>query len=136
MQANLFKKSAVLIEKNSPHQKLYRDVLIANSFDVYVARSAMDGLIKIKETQQDLAVINTEIAEESFIEKFVTKMRAIAQSKIMPIIGLSVYNPKSKENIVKILDAFLTKPISIDKFVKSIFACIEDRANGCKSPDS
>ncbi|MDR0581134.1 MAG: hypothetical protein LBG04_03425 [Holosporaceae bacterium] len=134
MQANLFKKSAVLIETNSSHRKLYEDVLIANGFDVYVARSAIDGLIKTKETQQDLTVINTEVAEESFIEKFISKMRDESMSNVMPIIGLSVYKQEYKKNIAKILDAFLTKPFSIDRFIESILISIESRANGCKSP--
>jgi DNA-binding response OmpR family regulator len=97
MQANLFKKSAVLIERNSLHCKLYEDVLTANGFDVYVARSAMDGLIKIKETNQDIAVINTEIAEETFVEKLVSKMKSERSSSLMPIVGLSSYAPESKK---------------------------------------
>jgi DNA-binding response OmpR family regulator len=136
VQASLFKKSAVLIEKNSLHCMLYEDVLEANGFDVYVARSAMDGLIKIKETKQDITVINTEIAEESFVEKLITKMKTERASQHMPIIGLSVYSPECKKNIAKTLDAFLTKPISIDKLTESIFACIEGRKYGSSSFDN
>jgi DNA-binding response OmpR family regulator len=136
MQANLFKKSAVLIERNLLHCKLYEDVLTANGFDVYVAKSAMDGLIKVKETKQDLAVINTEIAEESFVEKLISKMKSEKASDFMPIIGLSSYNLDCKKNIAKTLDAFLTKPVSIDKFIESIFVSIENRFNGCESINS
>ncbi|MDR0753661.1 MAG: hypothetical protein LBE95_03275 [Holosporaceae bacterium] len=136
MQANLFKKSAVLIEKNSSHRKLYKDVLIASGFDVYIAKSAIDGLIKTKETQQDLVVINTEAGEESFIEKFISKMRDESMSNVMLIVGLSVYKQEYKKNIAKILDAFLTKPLSIDRFIESILTGIESRADGCKSPSN
>ncbi|MDR1982357.1 MAG: hypothetical protein LBQ08_00975 [Holosporaceae bacterium] len=131
MQANLFKRSAVLIEKNSLHCKLYEDVLSANGFDVYVAKSVMDGLIKVKETKQDLTVINTEIAEESFIEKLISKMKTEQASNLMPIIGLSAYTSECKKNIAQMLDAFLTKPLSIDRFVESVFTCIENKVNGC-----
>ncbi|MDR2780937.1 MAG: response regulator [Holosporaceae bacterium] len=130
MQTSLFKKSAVLIEKNPLHCMLYQDVLDANGFDVYAAKSAMDGLIKIKETQQDLVVINTEIAEESFVEKLISKIKAERSSNFMPIVGLSVYDSECKKNIANALDIFLTKPISIDKLVQSIFAYIESRVNG------
>ena len=92
--------------------------------------------MKIKETQQDLAVINIEIAKELFIEKFVSKIREESVSELTPIIGLSVYSQKSKENIAKILDAFLTKPLSIDRFIESVFTSIENRANGCESFNS
>jgi DNA-binding response OmpR family regulator len=136
MQANLFKKSAVLIEKNPSHCKHYEYVLVANGFDVYVARSAIDGLVKVKETRQDLVIINMELAEESFIEKFISKMRDESKSDLMPIIGLSVYNQECKKNIAKILDVFLTKPLSIDRFTESVFTSIENRLNGCKSSDN
>ena len=49
MQASLFRKSAVFIEQNPQQSMLYEDVLNANGFDDYVAKSTMDGLQKIKE---------------------------------------------------------------------------------------
>ena len=54
MQTTLFRKSAVLIDQNPLQCKLYEDVLNANGFDVYVAKSTMDGLVKIKEKKQDI----------------------------------------------------------------------------------
>ncbi|MDR0677511.1 MAG: hypothetical protein LBF57_02460 [Holosporaceae bacterium] len=133
MQVGLFKKTAILIEKNSLHCQLYEDVLSANGFNVYATKSAMDGLIKMKNSKQDLTVINTEIAEISFIEKLITKIRSEESLNLMPIVGLSTYGREYKENIIKMLDAFLTKPLSIDRFIESIFECIEKRTNGCKS---
>jgi DNA-binding response OmpR family regulator len=136
MQTSLFRKSAVLIEKNPLHRKLYADVLAANGFDVYVAKSAMDGLVKTKEARQDLAVIDTEIGEESFVEKLIVKMKSERASNLMPIVGLSAYNLESRKKIEKILDLFLTKPFSIDRFIESIFMCIEDKVNDCQSPNN
>jgi two-component system cell cycle response regulator DivK len=133
MQTNLFRRSAILIEQNPLQGRLYEDVLKANGFDVYIAKSAMDGLVKVKETTQDLIVINTEIAEESFMEKLVSKVRSESASSVTPVIGLSIYNRERKKNIAKALDAFLTKPLSIDKFIESVFNCLESKANGSKN---
>lgn len=127
MQVDLFKKSAVLIEQNAIQRKLYNDVLTANGFDVYLAKSAMDGLLKIKESPQDLAVINTEIAEEGFIEKFIQNLKSQDETKYIPLIGLSIYSEECKKNVSEKLDAFLTKPLSIDKFMESILKCIEEK---------
>jgi DNA-binding NtrC family response regulator len=132
VQASLFRRSAILIEKDSLHCRLYEDVLSVYGFNVYTARSAMDGLMKVRETEQDLVIINTEVAEESFLEKLISKMKLERTSHLMPIIGLSVYNLECKKNISKILDAFLTKPISIDRFIESVLACVESRGNGCE----
>ena len=133
MQANLFKRTAILIDSSSVQSRLYQDILIANGFDVYIAKSAMDGLQKIKESKHDLAVINTEIAEESFLEKFISKVRSEKSTELMPIVGLSIHAENSKKNIAKILDGFFTKPISIDTFIASIFECIERKVCGCES---
>jgi two-component system cell cycle response regulator DivK len=132
MQTNLFRRSAILIEQNILQYKLYEDILNAYGFEVYVARSPMDGLAKIKESPRDLAIINIEIAEESFLEKLVSKIRSEQTIAHLPIVGLSIYSKERKKNIAKTLDAFLTKPISIDRFIESIFSCLENKDNGCK----
>ncbi|MDR2268226.1 MAG: response regulator [Holosporaceae bacterium] len=136
MQTALFKKTAVLIEDNSVQSSLYSDVLIATGFDVRVTKSPMEGLIKIKEKAYDLAVINMEIAEESFVEKLIQKIRTEKNAEFMPIIGLSIYSEENKKNISKNVDALLTKPISIDRFVEFVFSNIENRYHGSKNFDN
>ena len=131
MQTTLFRKSAVLIDQNPLQCKLYEDVLNANGFDVYVAKSTMDGLVKIKEKKQDITVINTEIAEENYIKRFVSKIKTEDVSQEMPILGVSIYSKECKKNIAHILDDFLTKPLSIDKFMESVFCSIEKKLDGC-----
>ncbi|MDR2068210.1 MAG: hypothetical protein LBP41_04460 [Holosporaceae bacterium] len=128
----MFKKSAVLIEQNPLQCRLYEDALIANGFDVYVAKSAMDGLIKVKDAPEDLVVINTELTEESFMEKLICKMKSERHNAAMPIVGVSIYDGEHKKNIAELLDAFLTKPLSIDKFLESIFGCLESKVDGCE----
>ncbi len=124
MQASLFKRNAVLIEQNPVQCRLYQDVLEANGFDVYIAKSVMDALLKVKEKRQDLMILNTEITEEKFIIKFIKKIQEEKEYHL-PIIGLSIYPREKKENIAEILDKFLTKPFSIDKFLDLVDNCIE-----------
>ena len=138
MQTNLFMKSAVLVEQNPIQGRLYRDVLNANGFEVDLAQSITDGIMKIKEHPQDVAIINTEIASEPFIEKFIQAVQNMQEKsgrKQTPVIGLSIYKEENKKNLSKILDAFLTKPLSIDKFIESIYSCVECK-NGCPSIDN
>lgn len=126
MQASLFKRNAVLVEQNPIHCRLYEDALEASGFDVYVAKSVMDALVKTKKNTQDLVIVNTEIVEEKFIRKFILSIRN-ETSQDLPIIGISIYSEDKKENIAKILDVFLTKPFSIDTFIKSVVECTEKR---------
>ncbi len=127
MQASLFKRNAVLVEQNPMHCRLYSDLLEANGFEVYVAKSVMDALLKIREKSQDLVLINTEIVEEKFIHKFIHNIREEEISKNLPIIGISIYGKDKKKNIAEILDNFLTKPFSLDRLTESIDRCIEKR---------
>ncbi|MDR2794338.1 MAG: hypothetical protein LBB12_01000 [Holosporaceae bacterium] len=127
MQTALFKKTAVLMEQNAVQCSLYEDALMANGFDVNVAKTPLEGLLQIKEKPCDLMVINIEIAEESFLEKLIHKMQCEKTTKFMPIIGLSIYGKENKKNVQKNLDAFLTKPLSIGKFIETVFVCIEKK---------
>ena len=135
-QATLFRKNAILIEHDQVQRELYCDILNVNGFEVHNAKSAIDSIAKIRKEPYDLMVINTEIAEESFLEKAISKVREEKHSQFMPIIGVSLYEEKNKKNITKILDAFLTKPLSIDKFMECVFNSVETRSNGCKSTHS
>lgn len=127
MQTSLFRKTAMLIEHNPVHCRLYEDILEANGFEVYTAKSVMDALLKIKDKTQDLTVVNTEIAGEQFLQKFISNVKGEERTKNMPIIGISMYSKEKKKNVAKILDGFLTKPFSIDTFVESISKCIEGK---------
>jgi len=126
MQASLFKRNAVLVDQNPMHCRLYSDLLEANGFDVYIAKSVMDALVKIREKTQDLVLINTEIVEEKFIQKFIHNVRNEEASKNLPIIGISIYGEDKKKNIAGIVDSFLTKPFSLDRLMESIDSCIEE----------
>jgi len=125
MQATLFKRNAVLVEQNPMHCRLYSDLLEANGFDVYVAKSVMDALVKIRDKNQDLAIINTEIVEEKFIQKFIQNIKEEETSKDLPIIGISIYPEEKKKNIAKVVNRFLTKPFSLDRLIESIEGCID-----------
>ena len=133
MQPGLFKKNAVLMEQDFVQCRLYEDLLEASGFDVYIAKSAMDALTKIRQEKQDIAIINTEIAEDKFIKKFVEKIKTEENS--LPIIGISIYSKEKKQNIANILDNFLTKPFSIDTFMNAIDGCLEEGKNGCENSD-
>ena len=112
MQENLFKKNAILVESDFLQNILYNDILDSNGFEVFSAKSAMEGLQKIKENEYDLAVINVDIGEELFVEKLLNKIRS--ERSVLPIVGLSIYEQEKKKNIAKAVNKFLTKPFSID----------------------
>ena len=126
MQENLFKRNAILVESDFLQNRLYNDILDSNCFEVFSAKSAMEGLQQIKENEYDLAVINVDIGEESFVEKLINKIHS--ERSELPIVGLSIYEQEKKKNIAKVVNKFLTKPFSIDKFIECVVVCVE---NGC-----
>ncbi len=130
MQPELFRKNAILVEQDPIQYRLYCDILDANGFDVCGTKSAVDTLSKIREKAYDLMVINTEIAEESFLEKVIKKIRDEKNSNLMPIVGISIH--KEQKKIIKMLDAFLTKPLSIDTFIECVCNSVEMKGNGCE----
>ena len=130
MQTNLFMKSAVLVEQNPIQGRLYRDVLNANGFEVDLAQSITDGIMKIKEHPQDVAIINTEIASEPFIEKFIQAVQNMQEKsgrKQTPVIGLSIYKEENKKNLSKITRLFSKVP------TRSFGPCKSAMIVGCAS---
>lgn len=128
MQENLFKKNAILVESDFLQSRLYADVLDSTGFEVFSAKTPIEGLQKMKENEYDLAVINVDIGEEIFVEKLLQKIHS--ECAELPIIGLSIYDKKKKKNIAEMLDGFLTKPFSIDTFIECVVMCVE---NGCEN---
>lgn len=126
MQENLFKMNAILVESDFLQNRLYNDILDSTGFEVFSAKSAMEGLQQIKENEYDLAVIDVDIGEESFIEKLLNKIHS--EHSELPIVGLSIYEQEKKKNIAKAVNKFLTKPFSIDTFIECVVMCVE---NGC-----
>lgn len=129
MQADLFRKSAVLIEPNFVEAELYKDVLSANGFDVYIAKSPMDALVKLREKEHDLLLLNMETAGQSFFEKFLQNIRREKACAMTAIVGLSIYRPEDRKAPPKELDICLTKPCPIDVLVNTVFDCIEKRVH-------
>ncbi len=127
MQTSLFRRSALLVENHARQELLYRDVLAANGFDVFSTKSPMESLLQLKASKTDIFIINTEVAGETFLEKFLLKVRSDQANDTMPIIGLSLYSCDQKTRIKNYLDSILTKPVSTDTFIEKIFKCLEHR---------
>lgn len=133
-QPGLFRKNAILVEQDPIQYRLYCDVLNANGFDVCGTKSIVETLEKIREKTYDVMVINTEISEESFLEKVIKKIKDEKHSNLMPIVGISIH--KEQKKIKKILDALLTKPLSIDIFIECVCNNVEMKGNGCEDSRS
>lgn len=128
VQENLFKREALLIENDFLQSKLYRDILDFNNFEVSLVKSGVDGLRKIREKKYDVAIMNVDIGQEPFVEKLLQKVHE--ESPFLPIIGLSIYESRSKKSVSALLNKFLTKPFSIDTLIECVVVCVE---NGCEN---
>lgn len=129
MQADLFKKPAVLLEQNSIEASLFKDILAANGFDVYTAKSPMDALVKLREKEQDLLVLDMEAAGRPFIEKFLQNVRKEKTCGQTALVGVSIYPKEEHKKLLEELDACLIKPFSIDAFIGAVFESIEKRVH-------
>lgn len=134
MQGDLFRKSAVLLEQNPIEAELYHDILSANGFDVYVASSPMDALVRLRESNKDLAIIDLNIAGHAFTDKFLKNIKQENCCESTTLLGLSMHEQKEK-NAYEV-DSCLTKPCSIDTFMQVVFDSLEQKAYGCECFDN
>lgn len=114
MQAELFKRNAVIFMQDEMQRLLYHDMLAANGYAVQDASSASDLVGKILRST-DLIFLDVDAVNEDSV-KFISK-KAKEKNCKAPLIGLSV-----AEDVVndEYFSAVIKKPIFIDDMIAKI----------------
>lgn len=114
MQAELFKRNAVIFMQDEMQQLLYHDVLAANGYAVQDASSASDLMGKIS-CSTDLIFLDVDAVNEDSV-KIISK-KAKEKNYKAPLIGLSVAEDAVNDEC---FSAVIKKPIFIDDMIAEI----------------
>ncbi|MCG8570001.1 MAG: response regulator [Spirochaetes bacterium] len=111
----------LIIEKQEVLRQYLQEKLQQYHFEVILSKNGFEGLIKIKNENPDLIIMNTHLDRLSCYDLLKEK----AQNKFISSIPVILMSNKSDRNIItkyakfKIFK-FLTLPIKIDNFIKSV----------------
>lgn len=111
----------LIVEDNELNMKLFHDLLEASGMTILQTRNGVDALKVAKAHKPDLIVMDIQLPEMSGLEVTAT-IKADPELRPIPVIAVTAFAMKGDEERIRAAgcEAYLSKPISIDRFISTI----------------
>jgi len=118
----------LLVEDNLVNRVLARDILVFNGFTVVEAETGVDAIKRAKMDLPDLILMDLHLPQMDGITA--TKyIKEDPDTSGIPVVALTA--SAMKEDLEKVMshgfDGYISKPIDIDSFVKTVKEIISQR---------
>ena len=128
-------KTVLIVEDNELNMKLFNDLLEANGRATLRSTSGVEAVKLAREHRPDLILMDIQLPEVSGLE--VTRwLKDDVDLRDIPIIAITAFAMKGDEE--KILqggcEAYISKPISVAKFLETVNRFLDDRVVGEEAP--
>lgn len=120
-------KRVLVVEDNELNLKLFCDLLKAHGFMAEPVRDAREALDRARAIRPDLIVMDIQMPHLSGLD-LIEAIRGEEKLRHTPIMAVTAYAGKGDEDLVRTAgaDAFVSKPITLMRFMDSINALIEE----------
>ena len=120
-------KRVLVVEDNELNLKLFCDLLKAHGFMAEPVRDAREALDRARASRPDVIVMDIQMPHVSGLD-LIEAIRSEERLRDTPIMAVTAYAGKGDENRVRTAgaDAFVSKPITLMRFMDSINALIEE----------
>ena len=120
-------KLVLIVEDNELNMKLFNDLLEANGFATLQSRSGLEGAELARRHRPDLILMDIQLPGASGLD-VIGWLRADAELASTPIIAITAFAMKGDEEKIRAsgCDAYLSKPISVVKFLETIRHYLSD----------
>ena len=122
-------KKILIVEDNDLNLKLFRDLLSANGYATVETKEGVEAMGITRAEMPDLILMDIQLPEISGLD-VTRKIKNDPEIKHIPVIAVTAFAMKDDEE--KILEAgceaYLSKPIAIDKFITTIRHFLEGAA--------
>ena len=122
-------KTVLIVEDNELNMKLFHDLLEAHGYATLQSRHGREALEIVRTRRPDLIVMDIQLPEISGLD--VTKsIKADPDLKSIPVIAVTAFAMKGDEERIRQggCEAYLSKPISIARFLETIRSFLKDEA--------
>lgn len=111
----------LIVEDNELNMKLFHDLLESSGMDILQTRNGVDALTVAKREKPDLIVMDIQLPEMSGLE-VTAKIKADPDLAPIPVIAVTAFAMKGDEERIRAAgcEAYLSKPISIDRFISTV----------------
>ena len=120
-------KTVLIVEDNELNMKLFHDLLEARGYNILQTREGMEALRLARQHRPDLILMDIQLPEVSGLE--VTKwIKEDDELRSIPIIAVTAFAMKGDEEKIREggCEAYLSKPISVTKFIETVKAYLGD----------
>ena len=119
-------KKILIVEDNDLNLKLFRDLLGANGYQTFETKEGIEAISLTRNVQPDLIVMDIQLPEISGLD-ITRKIKADSQIRHIPIIAVTAFAMKDDEEKIMAAgcEAYLSKPIAIDDFLRTIRRFLE-----------
>ncbi|MEM9332086.1 MAG: response regulator [Pseudomonadota bacterium] len=120
-------KTILIVEDNELNMKLFNDLLEAKGYTILQTRNGMEALDIARANKPDLILMDIQLPEVSGLE--VTKwIKEDDEISHIPVIAVTAFAMKGDEERIRQggCEAYISKPISVSSFVKTIQFYIGD----------
>ncbi len=120
-------KTVLVVEDNELNMKLFHDLLEANGYNIVQTRNGLEAIDLAREHHPDLILMDIQLPEVSGLE--VTKwIKEDDDLRTIPVIAVTAFAMKGDEERIRQggCEAYLSKPISVTKFLDTVKTYIGD----------
>jgi two-component system cell cycle response regulator DivK len=114
-------KTVLIVEDNELNMKLFNDLLEAHGYATVQTRNGMEAIDLARLHRPDLILMDIQLPEVSGLQ--VTQwIKNDEELKHIPVIAITAYAMKGDEEKMRQggCEAYLSKPISVVKFLETV----------------
>jgi len=127
MDGRCMRKTVLIVEDNELNMKLFHDLLEAHGYDIIGTRNGIEALDLARRHRPDLILMDIQLPEVSGLE--VTKwLKDDPELRSIPVVAVTAFAMKGDEERIRQggCEAYLSKPISVTKFIETVKAYLGD----------
>jgi two-component system cell cycle response regulator DivK len=120
-------KKVMIVEDNELNMKLFRDLIEASGYETVRTRNGLEALDLARAHRPDLILMDIQLPEVSGLE--VTKwLKEDDDLHTIPVIAVTAFAMKGDEERIRQggCEAYISKPISVGKFIETIKSYLGD----------
>ena len=121
-------KTVLIVEDNELNMKLFHDLLDAHGYATLKTRNGLEALRLAREHRPNLILMDIQLPEVSGLE--VTKwLKEDENLRAIPVVAVTAFAMKGDEEKIRQggCEAYLSKPISVAKFVETVRNYLGDK---------
>jgi two-component system, cell cycle response regulator DivK len=120
-------KTVLIVEDNELNMKLFHDLLEAHGYDIVQTRNGLEAIDLARKHRPDLILMDIQLPEVSGLD--VTRwIKDDDDLRSIPVIAVTAFAMKGDEERIRQggCEAYLSKPISVAKFIETVKAYLGD----------